>query len=95
MRIEKPTKPGELIRNARLELDLSLRQLSEQTEISYSALSMFETGKRRIPRKHVSTLCEALRFKLAEKVDFWRVWNAVEDAAILENGSRMDARDAR
>lgn len=84
MQTKPPTNPGELIRNARLELDLSLRQLSQQTKISYSALSMFETGRRAIPRKHLTALGDALKLSLGERAELRRLWDL-----------DMDARDAR
>lgn len=84
MHEKQPTKPGEYLRDQRLTLGLSLRELEEQTEIAFTALSMFETGRRAIPRKHLRKLCEALRFTETRVAELRRLWDL-----------DMDAREAR
>ena len=80
MRTKSPTKPGELIRDARLELGLSLRQIQEQTKIAFTALSMFETGKRAIPRHHLRPLGDALKLSLEDRAELRRLWDLDMDA---------------
>ena len=86
------TKLGEFMREMRLEAELSLRALGEEIGVSYTSLAEMETGKRRVPRKHIPALCEALGLTLAEKKEFRLLWDADLDAREAAERSRHAPR---
>lgn len=52
---------GEMVREARIQADLSLRQLAEELDVSHVYLGEVERGKRRsLPPRHWDRLVELL-----------------------------------
>lgn len=60
---------GEMFRNKREKLGLSLRDLSEHTDISFSQLSKIERGESPISKESFSKIAEALYLDEIEVVD--------------------------
>ncbi|MCY9577931.1 helix-turn-helix domain-containing protein [Paenibacillus alvei] len=60
---------GEMFRNKREKLGLSLRDLSEHADISFSQLSKIERGESPISKESFSKIAEALYLDEIEVVD--------------------------
>lgn len=57
---KKKFNPNTVLKNARLDMGMAMKELAEITGIDESALSRFETGERELAVRHAKLLSRAL-----------------------------------
>lgn len=78
---------GILIRNARKNLGLSQKEMSEYLNISQSTIGMWESGKRRVTSKYIKPLCDKLEIPYNVFIDA----NGVEKSKTNQNMNDLSA----
>lgn len=83
---------GLKIKKFRVDLDLSVKTLSNQTGVSRSYLTLIENGERRLPKRLVEKLSKALRLS-KETVYNWYLEQELREAGITDKKSHELIRE--
>lgn len=61
--------PGEIIRKRRKELGISIEAVAVSLGVSTKFVSLCEHGRRKLPVKHLATICQFLEIPLDELIE--------------------------